>query len=118
MNELILNYTPHDINIVGEDGQVVRTFPSVGIARLATKTASGPHIDGIPTSFTVFGECEGLPDEVLSDMDKNGGCTSSTFYIVSNMIKSALPDRVDLLSPGELVRDDKGAVIGCRSLSI
>ena len=62
-------------------------------------------IDGIRTSYTVFGEPEGLPDF------KDG-----VFYVVSQLVKSALPNRKDLLVPAEVVRDEKGQIIGCKSL--
>ncbi len=103
----ILNYTPHDINIIGEDGQVIMIYPSVGVARLKTTTVGLYTINDIPVTKTLFGVAEGLPSE-----------STDVFYIVSGLIKSALTHRYDLLSPGELVRDDKGNVIGCKSLSL
>ena len=102
-----LTYTPHDINIIGEDGQVIRTYPSVGVARLKSETVRVFDLNGIPVTETIFGEPEGLPNRSFD-----------VFYIVSGLIKSALTDRKDLLSPGELVRDDQGRVIGCKSLSL
>ena len=103
----ILNYTPHSITVVGDDGQVIRTYPSVGVARFKTTIARVDTINDIPVTKTLFGEPDGLP---------NG--SSGVYYIVSGLIKSALTDRTDLLSPGELVRDDQGNVIGCKSLSL
>jgi hypothetical protein len=41
-----------------------------------------------------------------------------TYYIVSQLVKSALPNRCDLLVPAEVQRDEKGNIIGCRSLGI
>ena len=38
------------------------------------------------------------------------------FYIVSQLVKNALPDRTDLLVPAEVVRDGNGNIIGCKSL--
>ena len=103
----ILNYTPHSITGVGDDGHVIRNYPSVGVARLKSETVRVYDLNDIPVTKTVFGEPEGLPNE-----------SGVVFYIVSGLIKSALTERTDLLSPGELVRDDQGRVIGCKSLSL
>jgi hypothetical protein len=103
----ILNFTPHDINIVGEDNTVVSTIPSTGLIRLKSATERVAVLEGVPISKTVFGEPEGLPEQ-----------ETSVFYIVSQLVKTALPNRSDLLVPAELVRDDQGNIIGCKSLGV
>jgi len=103
----IMNLTPHDVVIVGEDGSVVKTFPSTGLARLSSATEKVGEVDGVPITKTVFGAPEGLPDPV-----------DGVLLIVSQTLKSAFPDRHDLVVPSELVRDSEGRVIGCRSLGI
>jgi hypothetical protein len=102
---VIINMTPHPVNIVDQDGKIVKIFESAGQIRLASQTVPDIEIDGIPTSKTVFGEAVGLPEY-----------TGGTFYIVSQLVKSALPGRTDLLVPAEVVRDASGNIIGCRSL--
>jgi len=82
-----------------------KTFKSVGTIRLAVKTVEMPEIDGIKTIKTNFGRPTGLPDQV-----------AETFLIVSQLVKSACPDRSDLLVPAEIVRDEKGQIIGCKAL--
>ena len=103
----IYNKTPHAVHIVDEKGQVVRTYEKGDSQiRLAVKTVQdAPLADGTPTSRTNFGEPEGLPD-----------FQEGTFFIVSQLVKSALPERTDLLVPAEVVRDEKGNIIGCKSL--
>lgn len=102
----IKNLTPHPIHLVGEDGQVVRTFGSDGLVRLkATTVDAGFTVDDCKITRTVFGEPEGLPEYRLGQ-----------FYIVSQLVKSALPNREDLLVPAEVVRDANGNIIGCKSL--
>lgn len=39
-----------------------------------------------------------------------------TFYIVSVLVAQACPDRDDLLVPYDLVRNENGSIMGCRSL--
>jgi hypothetical protein len=103
---MIINKTPHDINIVNEKNEFIKTIPkSDSQIRLAVKTQQTEEIEGIKTSVSVFGEPEGLPEY------KNG-----VFYIVSQLVKTALPKREDLLVPAEVVRDEKGQIIGCKSL--
>ena len=91
--------------IVDSLGTVTHTFPNSGLIRLKATTVADEPIAGIPTSRTVFGEPEGLP-----------AYQEDTYYIVSQLVKSALPERADLLVPAEVVRDESGNIIGCRSL--
>ena len=106
----LINATPHPINIVDADGQEVYTIPASGIlVRCAANTEPDVsiEIDGveIPTSRTVFGEITGLPEEA-----------DGVFYIVSQLVKSAAANRKDLLVPAEVLRDEGGKILGCRSL--
>lgn len=104
---MIINMTPHDINVIAVDGEV-ETIPASGqTVRLKMETASAGSHDGIPLTETVFGSPEGLPPK-----------TPGTLLIVSQIVKSALPLRRDLVVPAELVRDAEGRIIGCRSLGI
>ena len=103
---MIINKTPHAITIVNIDGEVLLSIPSDGAPiRLATKTVAKEPIEGIPTSVTEFGEATGLPD-----------FQEGVYYIVSQLIKGAFPERKDLLVPAEMARDANGNIIGCRSL--
>lgn len=101
----IKNYTPHPVMIVDSLGTVTHTFPSEGLIRLQATTVADEPIAGIPTSYTAFGEPQGLPP-----------FEEGTYYIVSQLVKSALPERADLLVPAEVVRDEQGNIVGCRSL--
>lgn len=102
----IINMTPHAINIVDAEGKHVMEIPASGNQiRLSVQTVSQEPLGIIPTSSTVFGEPVGLPEY------KDG-----VFYIVSQLVKNALPARSDLLVPAEVVRDEKGNIVGCKSL--
>jgi hypothetical protein len=101
----IINLTPHEVNIRNEKGEEIKSFPSEGVVRLSTKVEKLRPLYGIPITKTVFGFPEGLPRY-----------QPGRYYIVSQLVKSALPGRGDLLVPAELVRNDKGQIIGCRSL--
>lgn len=91
-----INLTPHAI--VLNDG---RSFePSGEIARVSASFAeAGPDL------FTqVFGEVANLPAPV-----------EGTRFIVSGLVKAALPERDDVVSPAtghpDTVRNDKGHIL-------
>ena len=108
----LVNLTPHPINIV-QDGSVVLSIPSSGVARVASSTdVVGQFLVGdvvVPRTHTVYGEVEGLPAP-----------QAGVIYVVSGMIVSALVQqgirRDDLFIPGMQVRDEQGRVIGCQSV--
>lgn len=79
-----LNLTPHAVRIV--DGP---SFPPSGtVARCAAiSTPAGEH-GGVSLVRTVFGDVEGLPDP-----------TEGTMFIVSALVRTAVPHRTDVVSP-------------------
>lgn len=103
----IINTTPHAVNVVDTEGKVIRTFKPLISVRLSAKTVDAGELDGIRLTRTEYGNPEGLP-EMANDV----------YYIVSAMVKNALPGRSDLLVPAEQVRDSEGRIIGCRSLGL
>ena len=105
----IVNLTPHDINIVDKRGGKVADFKGSGIdgsARVSTDTKQIGDINGVPLFDVVFGDVTGLPDAI-----------DGTMFIVSGMVKSARPDRKDLLIVANTVRDDKNRIIGALGFS-
>lgn len=103
---MIMNLTPHTVNVCDPNGVISKSFESEGIARCSQSTSQIGVIDGISITSTVFGEVEGLPKE------KN-----DVFFIVSRLVLNACPNRKDLLVPNELIRDEEGRIIGCMSLA-
>lgn len=102
----IVNLTPHTITFVAEDGSVLREIPASGqLARVSTRTVTIGDVDGLPVTATEFGEVEGLPSP------KPG-----TAYVVSSLVAQRVPERRDVYIPNEAVRDEKGRIVGCRSL--
>lgn len=100
--------TPHPVHILGDDNVIAVSPASGKQIRLKSSTVdAGFSVDGIRITKTVFGEPEGLPEYELG-----------VFYIVSQLVKNALPEREDLLVPAEIVRDMDGNIIGCKSLGI
>lgn len=127
----LINLTPHSITIIGPSDIVI---PSVGIARVRTASepvgslyVCGQHVlvvgskaervvtDGILSKDGEWvrqtAECA-LPETAQSH-------SGQVVYIVSSVVAShnSIRGRMDVLVPGDLVRDDAGNVIGCRTLT-
>ena len=104
----IVNLTPHPLVLVGTNG-TLEVPPSGQIARLAvTRQQLDPVIvDGVelPVSRASMGAVEGLPTP-----------QDGVLLVVSALVAGAV-SRPDVLSPGELIRDGSGAVIGARGLA-
>jgi hypothetical protein len=104
----IVNLTPHDIHICDADGRIVRTIHRSGNqARCAVSSVEVGQVDGIPLVTTQFGEVSGLPEP-----------QSSMLYLVSLLVRQAVPHRLDVVSPGDMVRDGNGQIVGCKNLTI
>jgi len=98
-----INLTPHEINVVGGP-----SFPPSGkVARVTATVTPAGEFGGVALSRTTFGEVDGLPAPV-----------DGTIFVVSALVRSAVPDRRDVASPGDLVRGEDGQPIGCRGLIV
>ena len=103
---VLVNMTPHDLNIVQIDGRILTVAPSGFVPRCASsEVVDGTIGNLIQVTRQTLGEVEGLPDPI-----------PGTYFIVSRLVASAT-DRDDLLVPGSLIRDDQGKVVGCKGLS-
>jgi hypothetical protein len=102
----IKNLTPHALNIVTPEG-VVTVAPSGMVARCSTTVTPAGVVNGIPLTRTVFGAVVNLPDPV-----------DGILLVVSALVRGAVPERGDVASPGELVRDEAGQPVGCRGLVV
>ena len=60
----------------------------------------------IDTLITKYGEVTGLPP-----------FQDGTIFVVSGLVRAAVPHRHDVWQPGELLRNEAGQVIGCVGLS-
>jgi len=99
--------TPHAINIFDSNKEEISTIsPSGDVARVSIKKREVSSIDGIPCFVSEVGEVVGLPEE-----------KQDTKYLVSLMVFNAT-SRKDVVSPGELIRNEKGQPIGCLGLNV
>ena len=98
---MFVNLTPHQI----DEQTTGLSIPSRGVARIKMQSRIIDTIDGVPLFHSYYvGNLEGLPEPV-----------EGTIYIVSALALNAVPvDRIDVVAPGDAIRDDKGRVIGCK----
>lgn len=103
---MIVNLTPHIINIFDADGRhVIDVPPSGTVARVDTvRTTYGAH-EGAPLYRTTYGAVQGLPEPL-----------PGTIFVTSGLVRAAVA-RDDVWQPGELLRDDAGRPVGCIGLS-
>ncbi len=103
----IHNKTTHDIVILDKNDQEIKRFKAEGAAIcLGAEVENVGTLEHVPLTTTRFKDTRGLPPY-----------KESVYYIVSQQVKSNLPDRKDLLIPAEVVvRSRTKQVIGCRSL--
>lgn len=108
MKRTIINKVPHAVYILDDNDKILKVFSkSQGMIRVQQDTKDIGHIDGVPICSTIWGDAEELPEVV-----------AGTYYIVSQLVKNALPKRPDLLVPKNVVRDNQGNIIGCRRLDL
>jgi hypothetical protein len=99
---MIINLTPHAINLPGKTIE-----PSGQLARCKEISRVVGNFDGIELIQRSYGEVEDLPEP-----------QAGTLYIVSMLVRQALPDRRDLASPGDLERNETGQITGAKNLVI
>ena len=102
----IVNLTPHTINFVHEDGtQLLTVDPCGTVARVSCKTVTIGKEEEIPITTNEYGEVEGLPDP-----------ETDTIFVVSALVAGRVSHRTDVFIPNEAVRNEKGQIVGCKSL--
>jgi hypothetical protein len=107
----VVNLTPHVVRLIGAETTVellsagpparvvLRPDRDDGAVRIGPllvpvkRTAASPLVTGVP--------------------DRRPGVV----FIVARPVAEALPDRDDLFYPHDTVRDERGVVVGCRSLA-
>ena len=100
----LVNLTPHTLNIHSNDN-VIDIAPSGEIARVTTSYNHTNTVAGINVYSCVYGNISGLPEP-----------QENKIFVVSGVVKSAAINREDVMSPGELIRDENGKPIGCNGL--
>ncbi len=111
MGMRLINLTPHEITLVGSEGEVIASLPPSGqVARCKEVTEVVDHLTINGKQFPVIvkrlGEVENLPEP-----------QEGVRYVVSLAVAKAAK-RDDLLVPGKAVRDEKGRIIGTSAFAV
>ena len=102
----IVNRTPHTVRILIGDAAMRTIEPTFPTPRTASTRMQVSIVDGIPVDHVIYGGVVDLPP-----------AEPGVFLIVSLMVAQAVPERKDLLIPGEVVRDAAGVIVACKGLS-
>lgn len=105
---MLVNLTPHNIDIFSPNGEHLVSIPPSGdVARVsAFPVRVGTTDHHVSLFINRYGPVEGLPAPQLG-----------VLYITSAMVRMATP-RGDVASPGELKRGPDGKPIGCVGLVV
>lgn len=107
----LVNCTPHPISLLNKDMSILMTLPKGELVPRLIENKSDYLEDNnypVPLFTKKFGKIENLPNPILG-----------TIFIVSKFVLDAAPDnRTDLVSPGDLVRDSNGNILGCTSFEL
>jgi hypothetical protein len=98
----IYNLTPHIIHLPG-----MSLEPCKMVSRCTEKTIRVGEFLGIELITREYGDVTDLPEPA-----------EGTLYIVSMLVRQALPHRQDIASPGDLIRDTNGQIIGAKNLVV
>lgn len=107
-----LNLTPHPLYVKTMGGEYVTIPPSGDVARVTYDRfpPEQTNIGGHEVSVAVAGQ----PRVIVGLPEPEDGVV----LIVAKAVSDAAPaGRGDLLSPGRLLRDEDGTVIGCDGLT-
>lgn len=98
----ILNLTPHVIRLPGLTLQ-----PTGIIPRCVEESISLGSFAGVELVARKYGQVTDLPEP-----------RQGVLLIVSMLVRLAHPEREDLASPGDLVRDGEGRILGAKNLVV
>lgn len=119
--KLIINTTPHELDIRLGNGEFVKIPKSDKSIRCQEKKKMRKTIAGINVRLVEYGDIEGLPS-FENEEDFNH------IYVVSLVVLNKLnemylrnPDALPyklFFAPGEAVRDENGKIVGADGLSV
>lgn len=105
MSKIVTIAPSGQISRVKQDMELIATYPpGTNIVNLMKHDVNvHTNEEGLIELYKpTYGEVMGLPEP-----------QPNTVYVVSGMVNAATPDRSDVVSPGDHVRDGEGKPIGC-----
>lgn len=123
----IINLTPHALNIRQNDGSFLKVPPSGKVVRVECKRAKVDEEQGISLYAPVYGDIEGAEGIEMKGEEEYLLITSAIakiplrdylFEEVDGAYEDGPPPYYRVASPGELIRNDSGEVVGCNGLDL
>lgn len=104
----LVNCTPHYFNIHSND-EILGVSPSGIVPRLKVEREELGMMHGINFTCSKMGDPEGLPES-----------KPDVLFIVSVLVAEhpATKNRIDLVYPGEAIRNEAGQIIGYNGLCV
>lgn len=108
----LANCTPHKITL----------FPGIDDIMIALEpTGVVPRVTTLSTLDYVITLDDGVQIDVWKSVNADlfdiPPYDPDTINIVSQLVAASCPNRKDLVYPNDLVRNDEGVIIGCKSLA-
>lgn len=116
---MLVNMTPHTVNIHNAQGDVITLPPSTQSVRVKADLVKVEEHDGIDIYAVQYGDLEMVDNATKIATPGLPPATDGVLYIVAGMCTDkirATTDRKDFVSPGDLIRDDKGQPVGCKGV--
>lgn len=112
----IVNLTPHNITIY-RDSDSITIEPSGDVMRVLESSTLVGDVDGVWLIRTESGPLQVLRDGVAQEIPP---AVPGTVYVVSAFCAERIRSmgRHDFATPGDLVRNSAGQVIGCKNLRV
>jgi len=105
----LVNLTPHPLSLSTASGSIIKLPKSVNPARLAVTRHRLEDVtlntgETLEVNISQLGEIENLPEP-----------QEGVVYVVSALVADSA-SRGDVMSPGELLRDGEGNIVGAKGL--
>jgi hypothetical protein len=104
-----INLTPHNLNLLRQDGSSLDISKSGSLARVAATSTLVEVVEGVELNATDYGVVIGLPEP-----------DGESIYVVSGLVKGrpGVAERGDVVSPGRLIRGDDGQPRGAAGVNV
>lgn len=106
----LVNLTPHDIHVFLDNGDMLTIKREEGgpFGRCSENRGDPQIVSFQNNPIYIYNVSLGNPEDLPEpEID--------TLYIVSRITTEAAWDRVDLIYPDQMVRDNEGKIIGCKA---
>lgn len=123
---MIINCTPHEVVIYGasdcymrdgflylrdDEEEFLQPFLTFPAAKEPARATFAQKLAGMADGILVYRWL--FPEEIVNLPEPK----PDTYYIVPKMLAQVYPERMDLIFPGTVVRNESGDIVGCVDFS-